>query len=583
MEPIQLNSGVSFEKLFPGITQKQLEKVKKLAENGFTEAELQELLKEGIDTSLLTRNASTVSKPTVNSAVEKLKQKYCADLPKVKGDVYSATNPELQAFSQALKDGLIADLTAQGFSKTEIVDIISKAFPTIGIKNVGDDGSYSLPKGHGAEAKQIYDQFLTNMALSTNFNGNSELSEAQDRLNAINRQIRSNNTELANLEYEIISLQLSIEDKINDAIDKSKEIADEQKQKSKEIIKKRLDEYVNSKGEMSYAAFQNNVSADLDILAGETNSQLSQAFSKIISAMGDMTTMNEDLFRMNTLIRSNKELAKEADDVKETIKAIQEEMLNQENAGDKDCKRCDPIGFRDAAGIRYDFFVDRDNNGDITNENEFLGADSGFAEMINNDLNGDKKVDAQELDRNNVKVIVTKPDGTQEIKKASEVFKEGDSIDLNSYTAQNKDMGGGNSLLGRFDVNIGGKTLNSGYQTMDTLDWLDENYEFTDELEGKGRHQGAGTLDNVEALDFSRTYKNLKRDRSHLKSDITTSKGTFRRNESRGNSSMNSASQTARMKGQIINSQFEEEKKISQEEQKLEEQCLEFEEFDENP
>ncbi len=583
MNPIQLQNDISIESLFPNISKTQIEKVKKLAENGFTEQELQELMKDGIDTSLLLQNASGVSKISVDSKAQEIKQKYCSNLPKYSGDVYSASNPELQAFSQALKDGLISDLSSAGYSKNEIIEIISKAFPTIGIKNT-DDGSYTLPKGHGAEAKQIYDQFLSNIAVVTGLN-TPQIQAAKQKLADINRQIQENNRELKTLEYDIVSLQISIEDKINDAIDESKEIAEEQKEESKKIVKKRLDEYVNSNGKISYETFQSNVSADLDVLAGETNSKLSAAVSEIFKAMSEMNTLNGYLTRMNTLIKSNADLAKQADETKEEIKKLQDEMLNQDNAGDDNCKRCDPIGFTDASGVRYDFFVDKDENGDITNENEFVGASAGFSEMVNNDLNGDKKVDAAELDKNNVKVIVTNPDGTRQIKKASEVFKEGDTIDLNSYTVTNKDIGNGNTQLGSFNVNMNGQTLATGYQTMDTLDWLDENFEFTDEAEGKGRHSGTsgGAFDSIQALDFSGRYKDLKSDSLRLKNKVLSGKSTVNNNSVKAGESITNAESEARIKGKTVKDGFERDKSAKDKEQQLKEQILEFEEFEENP
>ena len=66
-------------------------------------------------------------------------------------------------------------------------------------------------------------------------------------------------------------------------------------------------------------------------------------------------------------------------------------------------------------------------------------------------------------------------------------------------------MSNGNILQGTFNVNFGGKELDTGYQTLDDLNWLDDNYEFSDEIAGTGRFtQGDSTA--AEALDYSSKY-----------------------------------------------------------------------------
>ncbi len=503
---INLNTGVSINNLYATATAEQIAKIEEAAKDGFTEDELQKLENEGIDTTPIKNNSTaagtqdTANKVSVQDKAKEIKEKYCKDLTAATGDKYNAANnPELKAFSQAINDGLMDELGKAGYNKTEIVDIINQAFPSIGIKN-NEDGSYECPYGHGQEAKDIYSKFVEELTKVTTIDSKA-LLEAQNKLSKINTEIIQNNRALKGLEYNISVLQNAIEEKINDAIDKSKDIQEEQKDDAKNVVSKRLNEYTSANGNMTYEEFQKNVANDLDELAGSAGSQLSKAVAQILDAQRDMSTLNSYMAKMSNLIESNKNLTTQADEVKASIEKIKADAKSE----DKDCKRCDPIGFSDNNGTRFDFFVDKDSDGNVTNENEFLGADKGFDEMKEADADGDGKVTAQELDAKNVKVVVTNKDGSQEVKNASDILKEGDSIDLSSYQAQNTEMDNGNALLGTFSVNKDGQTLNTGYQTLDKLDWLDDNFEFSDEINGVGRHMRTeGEV--AKADDYSEKY-----------------------------------------------------------------------------
>ena len=516
---INLNTGVTIRNLYTTASAEEIAKIEEAAKDGFTEDELQQLEKDGIDTTLIKQNstaagadkAANTNKTSVADKAKEIKEKYCKDIQAATGDAYSANNPELKAFSKAMDDGLLEELGKAGYNKTEIVDIINQAFPSIGIKNK-EDGSYECPYGHGNEAKAIYDKFVDNLAKATTVDS-AALIEAQNKLSKINTEIVQNNRELKNLEYNITILQQSIEQKINDAIDKSKDIEESQKEDAKNVVSDRLNEYTSSNGKMTYEEFQKNVASDLDGLSGEANSKLSKAVLQILDAQRDMSTLKGYMSKMSTVIANNKNLTTQADEVKASIDKIKANATNE----DKDRNRCDPIGFSDNDGKRYDFFVDKDSDGNVTNENEFLGAENGFQEMKDADANGDGKVTADELDAKNVKMVVTNSDGTQEIKNATDVLKEGDSIDLASYQSQNTELENGNALLGTFSVNMGGQKLDTGYQTLDKLDWLDENFEFSDEINGVGRHiRTEGEVSKAE--DYTEKYNLFTQNFEKLKS-----------------------------------------------------------------
>ena len=565
---INLNPGVAIRNIFNNLNAEQIAKVEEAAKDGFSEDELQKLEDEGIDTNIIKQNAApanTGNKADVADKAKEINAKYCANLAAAQGDKYSASNPELKAMSKAMEDGLIAELGKEGYSKNEIVDIINQAFPNVGIHN-NQDGSYECPWGHGDEAKAIYAKFVEELTKASSANS-AELLEAQNKLLQINKAITNNNRELKSLECNITLLQSSIEDKIDEALDKSKDIQEDQKDDAKDIVSKRLNEYTSSNGDITYDEFQKNVASDLDNLSGTANSKLSAAVAEILSAQKDMNVLNGYLSRMNNLVNANKDLSQQASDVTKSIEQIKEKAASESDEG---CKRCDPIGFTDEEGVRYDFFVDEDNDGNVTNENEFLGAENGFNEMINADADGDKKVTAKELDEKNVKVVVTKADGTQEIKNASDVLKESDSVDLSSYKAQNTEMDNGNALLGTFSVNMGGKSLDTGYQTMDTLDWLDDNFEFSDEINGTGRHTRKEN-ETVEALDYSQKYNMFAQKYDELESKEKEAE-TKLKISSNNDAVKSMAEKEAKAKGSEIESKFNDVKKETQKQEAVEEE-----------
>ena len=497
---IYLKAGVDIAKIYEkeNLTEKQIEKIEKASKGGFTEDELKELEEAKIDVSILKKNCqdeevedkdNKKEKKTdddVTKRAEEIADKYCKNLAGNNGDPYSASNPELKALKEAIDAGLIADLGDEGYDKNQIVDIISKAFPSVGIKNVEDgDGSYNCPYGHGEEAQAIYKDFLAELTTATG-GGSTKVKEAREKLTQLNTQILDNNYKIMGLESQVDMLSQKVTDKIEDAIDKSKEIAKEQKEDSKQAVNSWMDKYTSSNGEMSYDDFKKGLAGELDGIEGTGEHKLADVILDIIDAERMMSTLRGYVEDIGDLIKDNEGLATELETAKADLDdAIKEESENARE-GDEDCKSTDPIGFT-SENVRYDFFVDNDDNGDITNETEFLGAKDGFSEMAALDKDGDNKVTAAELEAGNVKVIKTHEDGTQEIVNASEVLKnQTDSIDLSSYQSENKDIGSGNKLLGTFDVNINGQELD-GYQTLDTQNWLDANYEFTDEVAGLGR------------------------------------------------------------------------------------------------
>ena len=585
MEIYTLKTGKTVEKLYSNLDAEKLEKIKQYAVDGFSEDELQKMEADNIDTSLIKNNskkttaadnktATTTKTKTdkdVASRASELKAKYCSNIES--SNMYSSSNPALIALKKALDDGLMKTLSSEGYSKTQVIEIVSKAFD-VGISN-NPDGTYNVPQGHDSEATAIYEQFKSDLIKNMSPEA-QELNAAQQKLSEINNQISSNNNQLKQLEYNIVSLQSKLEKKIENAIKESDEIADEQKDEAAKIVSEQLNAYTSANGEMTYDQFTSNVSSALDNLAGESNSKLSMVVGKILEAQSDLKILDNYLSSMKDIIDSNASLTEESKATQDEIKSLQDKIETNAANGDSDCNECDPIGFTTSSGVRYDFFVDNDNNNDITNEQEFLGYQNGFQELIDVDSDGDKKVNAAELDNKNVKVIVTKADGTQEIKKASEVFSDSDSIDLSSYREKSDTTSDGNKLLGSFDVNYNGKTA-QGYQTLDSIGWLDDNFEFSDEVAGTGRFAQGGS-NAVEALDYSEKYNIFMQKRDTYENDVNKAMKNLNLNSAEIDNITSSSAKQASASGQTIDSEIKTEEEIAmqaEEQKKLEEELKE--------
>lgn len=578
-----LKSGVSLSSLYNGLTSTQKAKLERLSKNGFTEDELQQLEDAGIDTSKIKKNSTTKTTNTtkkektssdVSSKASEIKKKYCSDLEKYDKDEdqFDAKNPQLQAFKKALNDNLVNNLVDSGFTKKQVIDIVHKAFPTIGIENKSD-GKYSLPKGHGDEAVAIYKKFSTTLVKATCQEA-QDLKEAEAKLKSLNSQITSNNNSIKNLEYNITVTQSDIETKLKKAIAESKEIAQEQKEESEDIIAKRLNEYTSSNGEMSYDKFKSNVTSDLDSLAGSTNSQLASVVLNMLDAQREMTTLNTYLSSMKNLIATNKDLKTQADETEAEVSRLTKALDNMTTDSDAESEKTDPIGFVDS-DIRYDFFVDRDSNGTISNKNEFLGAHQGFEELMAFDADKDERVTAAELDSNNVRVILSQSGKKQQIKSASEVFKSNDFINLRSYRSANQSLGDGNQLIGTFGLNIDNKEINTGYQTLDTTQWLNDNFEFSDGTAGYSDGMKA-----AETLDYDDKVNIFEMNNARLASKQLSTMSAVSLNQMSAKSNITNAKHSSKIsQAAFVEQKFEQEAREAQkaelEEQEAQKQAQE--------
>lgn len=448
--------------------------------------------------------------------IAELKAKYAAE--STGSDLYTIDNKQLQSFQQAMNDGLISSLSKAGFSRSDIIGIIAEVFPSIGIAQT-DNGGYTLPYGHDDESKKLYDEFKAQ--ISKVGDTSPEIEALKTSIAGLENKIAYNNNQLSSIADKVETLKKEIQEIIEQAIDESEEIAEEQKDEAKRIVSEELDNYANSKGSMSYEDFKTKLAGRLDSLDASGQSKLSSVTMKLLNAESKMALLNGYLTTMNTLQNTNKEIQNQIGTKTQQMQVLQEELAKNQTEDDDCCQRTDPIGFS-ANGMKYDFFVDKDNDSLLSNEQEFLGAEDGWEEMTALDTNNDGKVDKNELAESDIKVVITDKDGNQTIKNAANIFSENDSINLNSYTELNQDIGNGNTLLGTFGLTFGGTNIDKGYNTLDSLDWLDNNYEFSDKDKGIGRFAQSETIVQEDKTNFfSQMIEQFKEDYKNLESQLT--------------------------------------------------------------
>lgn len=441
------------------------------------------------------------------------------DLGQIQGDAYSSGNPYVGALGRAVEGKLVEELFNSGFNKSEVADIIGSAFKGTGIKGNGA-GGYTVPYGHDNQAKEIYNQLINAMANAAataagnvDFADDDKIKELQGQIDANNViiqgnnfQITANNAQIEKISAQIQELKTQAEEEIQQAIKDSEEIAEESKAQVQNAISKHLDEYANSQGAMTYEDFRANVAGEIDGIDANTQGSLKDVTCRILDAndklsqidglmgnLGALLAENSDLLAdNNNLANINSDLASQIEERTEVLKA--EAAANSSSSPDSDSSRCDPIGFENG-GKKFDFFEDKDGDGQLSNASEFLGAEDGWDAMKKLDVaggangGGDGKITKAELMKNpNLKMVVTDANGNQEIKSVAEVFADAEDddvvIDLNSYKEVNADVNENVHMLGKFEVDLDGIGKGAdaidGYNTLDTLDYLNANYDFSD-------------------------------------------------------------------------------------------------------
>ena len=356
--------------------------------------------------------------------------------------------------------------------------------------------------------------------------------EIKEELEELEAKKEENIEKMEKIEDEIESLAKSAEEHIMEAAKAQDAAVKEHEEETKAVLDENIQAYINANKEggegMTRDELQKNIKA-----AMPNTPEIADAVAALTAASEEVAEIDNCLGELNKLITDTQLIDDEIElKTQEYEAAVQEETCPPPT-------NCEPQGFQDSEGNQYDFFIDKDGNGDLSNESEFLGYEGGkegqeaaWSEMTDLDTNLDGIVDANELTAGGVMVYKTDANGNQQALTIEEAF--GEDSDLAISTTQHEEAKEGvgpnnfntgvgsenNELWGTFDVTLNGETLN-GYQTNDDLEWLKNNYDFTDYANEDSLTESESAIEYSEELEPHVNFFNLYTEKSaELKEQI---------------------------------------------------------------
>lgn len=326
----------------------------------------------------------------------------------------------------------------------------------------------------------------------------AELEANKEKKTELQAQWDALNSSAETIKETVEKLSEEIKTSLDEAIEAQKEITEEEQERVKELVSTQIEQFKKDKEagkDVKMSDLQANIKAGL--AEGGFDEEMSTILSDLVVTNTKMVTMDSLLDELGVINGQMKMLDTEMANLDKVIE--EQEKAAEEAAAN--CNPCDPIGFKDEDGTTYEFVVDKDGNGELSNFSEFLGSENYFEEMEALDADGSGDVTNDELNQAGVMVLVKDANGNQELKSIEEAFGGEDvNVDLNSY--QEAEEGAlaenGQTLLGNFDISVGDETFD-GYSTLDSAEYLMENYEFTDENpDNLGVNGAAEDAENVE-------------------------------------------------------------------------------------
>ncbi len=300
------------------------------------------------------------------------------------------------------------------------------------------------------------------------------------------------------IEKQVEKLAKDVEEKITEAAKAQEAKVTEYEEQVKTAIADNVAAYVaanktGGKG-MTQEQLQQNVASSV----GKFAPNLSDVVASMFVANTEMKLIDNHLAKLNNMADIVKGFDRE-------IATANEQLVEAKAAEAAKC--CDPIGFSDANGNKFDFVV---MDGAFDTTSDFLGADNQWASMQALDTSGDGKVDLTELKSANIGLSMNGSKDLMNADKIGEMFGSDFTIDLGSYdkngthdliSGADSDRNGvtDQNLLGTFTVNAGGKALN-GYNTLDDQEWLSKTYGLQANVGANGTVTGAsGATDDTKA------------------------------------------------------------------------------------
>ncbi len=368
-----------------------------------------------------------------------------------------------------------------------------------------------------------------------------ELSEEeQEELEELEKERDKNNKKMEKIEDEIKSKTEKAEANIVEAAAQQESAVKDHEEEAQDVMNKNLTAYINANREggegMSRDQLQENIRKSMP-----NAPDVSDALAKMTEASGLLDEVDALLGDLNDLANINKGIEAKINAMTVDPASLGEVEEPEEEQQQTCCPPpCEPQGFQDTEGNQYDFFIDKDGNGDLSTEQEFLGYEGGlegqeaaWEEMTSLDTDADGVVTADELSEGGVMVYKTDENGNQEAMTVEEAF--GEDADLAISTEQheeakegvgpnNFDVGKGsenNELWGTFDVTLDGEELD-GYQTNDDIDWLKDNYDFTEYEDEDINDEFADTTFSDELQSHISFYEEYTEKSQELREEITS-------------------------------------------------------------
>ena len=307
------------------------------------------------------------------------------------------------------------------------------------------------------------------------------------------------NTSAETIKETVEKLSEEIKKSLDEAIDAQKEITEEEQERVKELVSTQIEQFKKDKEagkDVKMSDLQANIQAGLQ--EGGFDEEMSAILSDLVVTNTKMVTMDSLLSELGVINGQMKMLDTEMANLD---KVIEEQEKAAEEAAN--CNPCDPIGFKNEDGTTFEFVVDKDGNGELSNFSEFLGSENFFDEMVALDEDGSGDVTNEELNDAGVMVLVKDANGNQELKSIEEAFGGEDvNVNLNSYAEAGEGAvaENGQTLLGNFDISVGDDTY-EGYSTLDSAEYLLENYTFTDENPNNLTVDGAAGAEDAENIE----------------------------------------------------------------------------------
>ncbi len=407
--------------------------------------------KEAIANEILNMKGANASESTgISSVLKEQQQKWKDQIPQatLKKNTYDAKsagegkNVQLTNLGEAINKGMLTQLQQSGMTKDEIMQFIATNWESVSISKNKETGEWTIPKGHDAKGKEIYNEiidFCTNnkkvnlTADSVNEKNVAALKKATSGSGDNNILTKMYNAGFTFKEAMYILTQAFPDSGIGYNLD-------------------------SQSGGRNYTIVQDSKSS------GNTYKNIGDLIQKYWFTEGDAKT-NDDA---------------------------------DTNVADE--KRSDPITFQQG-DTTYTFINDRNGDAKFSytddKNNDLLGSKNGIEELKAYDTDGNGKIEGKELDQivlmSNKQIESVGENGSKDVdeyKKGGNYKGKGvytnsvdfniayqsasdigiTSIDLSTISDKDKEQmsANGSKLLNTFNITTNGKKLDKNIQAKET-------------------------------------------------------------------------------------------------------------------